>query len=394
MGKRERAVALAALGAVLLPAAAADARPLALGLADDLAFADSRPGPRNLAFRAARDAGARVARLTLDWAAVAPDGPAKPAGFDAGDPASPFYNWGYIEDAVRDATRNHLRVLLTVVRAPRWAEGARRPASARPGTWRPDPDELAAFLRAAARRFSGFYPDPKQPGDGLTTPGGSLPAVRWWQIWDEPNRPSALRPSGAAHYRLLLNAGAEALRAVSDENVVVAGGTAPRGAFGFWQNLLCLRGSCPARARFDAAAHHPTRGNGPIAARPLAQLAAQLRTARVRRTVTGRRSKPIWLTDLAWATPPLARRGVTLERQALNLRVSLRRAARLPDIQLVVWEGLQDQVTYLPGRFPTIASGLYGPSDRGIGAARPKPALRVFRSGVQSSAAWRGDLQR
>jgi hypothetical protein len=343
--------------ALLLPSSGAEARPPLLGLADDLAFTDFRPQPRGVAFRTARDTGVSVVRITLDWSAVAPEGRVKPAGFDAADPASPLYNWGYIEDAVRDAARFRLRVLLTVVRAPRWA-----------GSRNPDPGELAAFLRAAARRFSGFYPDPKQPGDGLTVPGAALPAVHLWQVWDEPNRTSSLRPAGAVHYRDLLNAGAGALRAVSDDTVVVAGGTDARGAAGFWRGL---RG-----ASFDVAAHHPVSGRGPIAARPLSRIARQLR------------GKPLWLTDVAWATPPLARHGVGLQQQALNLRISMRRAVSVPAVRLLAWEGLRDRPTYMPGRFPTIASGLY--TRRG----RPKPVLRVFSPRLPSSAAWLWEFQR
>jgi hypothetical protein len=352
-----RAVALAVVAAVLLPTSGAAARPPLLGIADDLAFADFRSGPRKAAFRAARDTGASVVRLTLDWSAVAPEGRTKPVGLDAADPASPLYNWGYIEDAVRDAARYRLRVLLTVVRAPRWA-----------GRRSPDPGELAAVLRAAARRFSGFYPDPKRLGDGLTRPGAALPAVHLWQVWDEPNRTSSLRPSGPAHYRALLNAGGDALREVSDDNVVAAGGTGARGAAGFWRGL---RG-----VRFDVAVHHPVSGRGPIATRPLERLARQLH------------GKPIWLTDVAWATPPLAPHGVGLERQALNLRISLRRAASVPAVRLVAWEGLRDRRTYVPRRFPTIASGLYKRS------GRPKPVLRVFSPGLPSSATWLRELQR
>jgi hypothetical protein len=352
-----RALALAGLSAALLPTSGADARPPMLGLADDLAFADFRAQPRRVAFRTAGEAGASVVRITLDWSAVAPEGRSKPDGFDAADPASPLYNWGYIEDAVRDAARYRLRVLLTVVRAPRWA-----------GRRSPEPGELAAFLRAAARRFSGFYPDPKRPGDGLTTPGAALPAVHLWQVWDEPNRSSSLRPGGPTHYRTLLNAGAQALRAVSDDNVVVAGGTGARGAARFWRRL---RG-----ARFDVAAHHPVSGRGPIATRPLRVIARQLG------------GKPLWLTDLSWATPPLAPHGVGLERQALNLRISMRRAASVPAVRLVAWEGLRDRRTYVPGRFPTIASGLYRRS------GRPKPVLRVFSPRLASSASWLREYQR
>ena len=141
-------------------------------LSDDLAFTDSSPEPRALAFATARRAGARVVRITLDWSRVAPDGSVKPPGFRAADPADPGYRWGYVEDAVRDAAARHLRVLLVIDRAPAWA-----------GERKPDPGELGAFARAAARRFSGFYPDPKNSGNGLTSiwqvapPGSLLAAV-------------------------------------------------------------------------------------------------------------------------------------------------------------------------------------------------------------------------
>ena len=131
-------------------------------LSDDLAFTDSSPEPRALAFATARRAGARVVRITLDWSRVAPEGSVKPPGFRAADPADPGYRWGYVEDAVRDAAARHLRVLLVIDRAPAWA-----------GERKPDPGELGAFARAAARRFSGFYPDPKDSGNGLT---------RSWQV--------------------------------------------------------------------------------------------------------------------------------------------------------------------------------------------------------------------
>ena len=342
-----------------------------LGLADDLAFADSRPAPRLEAFRTARrlaressaslSTGRGRAAWRLETRRLRPLGPRLAAlrvGLYRGRRA------GRCTDPPARDTHGRAR--------PALGRGRCAPPGAAPGVWKPDPDEFAAFVRAAARRFSGFYPDPKGPGDGLTTPGASLPQVRGWQLWDEPNRTSSLRPASPAQYRRLLNAGAAAVRQVSDENLVVAGGTAAAGALGFWRRLLCrgLR-ACTAPARFDVLAHQPVRGGGPIVHGPLVQLARALRHA-------GRLRARIWLTDLGWDTPPLAPGGVTPHRAARNLRISLRRAAAVPEVRLVVWEGLQDRPTYLPDRFPTVASGLYELSED-VRSARPKPALRVFR---------------
>jgi hypothetical protein len=346
-------------------------------LADDLAFTDSSPAPRALAFATARRAGARVVRITLDWSLVAPEGAAKPAGFDAADPSAPGYRWGYIEDAVRDAARARLRVVLVVSRAPAWAEGPGRPSDAPPGAWQPDPAELGAFVRAAARRFSGFYPDPKDAGDGLTTPGRSLPRVRLWQLWEAPNGGATLRPiEGAAdHYREMLNAASSALRRVSGGNVLVTGGTTDDGAIAplaFWRRLLCLSPACPRKPHFNVAAHDPLSRRAP-GARPHAGQFGIIRLGRLRHLA----GKPVWVTSTGWETPPVNPRGVPPATQARYLSEAIYRADRAR-VALVAWNGLQDRASYL-SNFPSIASGLFFNRANDLTRDAPKPALRAYR---------------
>src|SRR5205085_6691381 len=92
---------------------------------------------------------------------------------------------------------------------------------------------FASFATAAARRYSGHFPDPLHPG-------ATLPAVRYWQAWNEPNLDHYLSPhwtkSGAQYiptspsiHRLLLNAFHGAVKGVSQSNLVVTAGTAPYG---------------------------------------------------------------------------------------------------------------------------------------------------------------------
>jgi hypothetical protein len=362
-------LAMLSLASIELVTVAAGAATPVRGLSDDLAFTDSRPGPRALAFETARRARARVVRITLDWSLVAPAGDVKPTGFDAADPADPAYRWGYIEDAVRDARRARLRVVLVIVRAPRWAEGPGRPAGAPPGSWRPDPAELGAFVRAAGRRFSGFFPDPKAPGDGLTGRGGSLPRVRFWQIWNHPNTAASLRPVDTAveHYRRMLRSASNAVKRVAEDNAVVAGAPSPARASGplaFWRRLL----SQP--ARFDVAAQRASassRGAGTV---------AQLRMLRRLVAREGGR-EPVWLTDLGWETPPEDPRGVSPARQARLLTEALFMADRAR-VALVVWNGLQDRASHLPG-FPSIASGLFFNYENDLARDPAKPALGAYR---------------
>lgn len=370
MHRSARGVALvAACLAAATGAVDASAKTPVRALADDLAFTDSNAGARALAFATARAAGARRIRITLDWSRVAPEGPTKPPGFVAADPADPAYRWGYVEDAVRDAALTRLGVVLVVDRAPEWA-----------GAWNPDPRELGAFVRAAARRFSGFYPDPKDTGNGLTTPGKSLPRVRFWQLWDEPNSGTTLQPAdGAAdHYRQMLNASFNALRRVSGRNRLVTGATNDDGAIAplaFWRRLLCAasQSPCPGRARFDIAAHEHLAPGAPGARRPAAGRFGMLRLGRLRRLV----DKPLWVTRVGWDTPPQNPQGVTPETQARYLSKALYLADRA-GAGLIAWNGLQDRATYLPG-FPSIASGLFFNVDNDLSRDPAKPARQAFR---------------
>jgi hypothetical protein len=342
-----RSTALAALGAALLGLGAggpAGASTPIRALSDDLAFIDSRPSERAAAFREARRVGARVVRITLDWSLVAPNGEAKPLDFDSARPSDRAYRWGYVDDAVRDAAAHHLDVLLVVVRAPAWAQMLGGP----------DPAELGHFVRAAARRYSGFYPDPKDSGDGLTQKGSSLPAVRLWQVWDRANL-----GFGTRLYRRMLRASAAALNRVDGSNVVVAGGTTPQRVGRFWRGL---RG-----AQFDIAAH-----------------SSLSRLRPVRRNV----GRPLWVTDIGRDTRPWSLGGVSRSQQARFLIRALYLADRVR-AALFCWKGLQDRNTYLPN-FPSIASGLiFNVSDE-VRRDPAKPAWRAFHFPflVRESRAW------
>ena len=371
-----RALVLALL--VLVLSASAQAGGPQLGLFDDPAFNDYRKAQRRLALDRARDAGARWIRFTVDWSLVAPEGPAKPEDFKAANPFEPRYSWGYVEDFVRDARRRRLRVILTVVRAPEWARTADGP----------DPRELAAFLEAATQRFSGFFPDPKSRGDSLSGEGRALPAVRRWQIWDEPN--GRATPVEARHYRRMLIAGVRRIEAADDSNVAVTAGTAAGSAArvsarAYWRRVLCLTKSldrapaCQGRLLFDAAAHHPVARNArPRAVRGLRALDRLLARAQALGTLAGSRPKPIWLTSIGWTTRPVDRHGVSRRAQAARLTAALHRL-RMRSVP-VIWRGLRDTEKGRPPAFPPIASGLWARRDyRDLRRDRPKPAARAFR---------------
>lgn len=317
-----------------LAGSAQAARDLITGF-DDGPYASANPAERSLWLDRALEARAGMIRVTVPWAIVAANPPANPA-----DPGDPAYEFSGVDLVVRDARARGLDVLLMALGAPPWAEGANRPASASPGTWMPQAPAFGAFGRALATRYSGRFPDPL---------GGTLPAVRSYQAWNEPNLSDYLTPqyqgglpASPGIYREMLNAFDAGVKAAAPANLVVSGGTAPYGdapggarmrPLTFLRSLLCVknrkklrRAPCPVKPRFDVLAHHPINtSGGPLrsaihpddAATPdLPQVRRVLRASE-RRVGLERRPHQLWVTELWWNTnPPNPIRGVNPGRQA------------------------------------------------------------------------------
>ena len=170
--------------------------------------------------------GVRALRLTLVWAAVAPDaGNATRPAFDATDPNA--YDWGGYGRLVDAAHARGWRVLITFsAPAPKWATAARTDQVTRPSA-----PEFGAFATAAGRRF----------GD----------AVDAWGTWNEPNHPRFLKPqyvkgkpAAPALYRGLHLAAVRGLEAAGQTKDTMLGGeTAPGGD----RKTICSAAAVPAR---------------------------------------------------------------------------------------------------------------------------------------------------
>jgi hypothetical protein len=384
-------ICAAALCASILAAPALAERGFETGLYEP-DYTSSDASTQTLAFDRSAQARAGFTLIAVDWSSVAPN--SKPLGFVPSNPGDTNYKWGPIDAAVRDASARGLRVLLTVTRAPSWAEGPGRPSpdEAPPGTWRPDPGELGDFTRAIATRYSGHF--------------AGLPAVRYWQLWAEPNLAVNLGPQfdgntpvGFNVYRPMLNAFYTNLKAVSPQNQVMTGGTAPYGnltpasgltyqrmqPLDFWRGLLCLRigkkgkkhragklirvaGCTP--PRFDIAAHHPINVGSPTRHALNADDASTPDIGKVRRVIrAGVGKRPIWATEIWWNSNPPSR-GVSLKTQARYLSQSfyVLWKQRVP---VTFWFELRDLQPN--GIDPIPTSGLL------FRDGRPKPAFQAFR---------------
>jgi hypothetical protein len=338
-----------------------------------------------LTFGMVRAAGARVAKVNVDWSSVAPGGTVKPEGFDPANPAEPRYRWGGVDRAVRLAHASGIEPFIAISETPLWAE---RSSGGRPGTNQPDPIELAHFAGAAARRYSGGF--------------AGLPRVRIWEVWNEPNASFFLFPQregerllSPAHYRLMVNELAAAVRSVNPENLVVAGALFPFtidrptghsiGPLRFMRELLCLTSElrpapgCGEPVRFDIWSHHPYTSGGPVhrAGNPdsislgdLPRMRSVLRAAVRAGRVESRGRVHFWATEFSWDSSPPDPKGVPVNLQARWVAEALYRMWR-SGVSLVSWFRLRDGPD---GR----QSGLYFHCET-IACAQPKPALAAFR---------------
>jgi hypothetical protein len=341
-------VALTLLAAALLVAApdsgATGGKRLDIGFADYL-YGDAASSEHELDLT--DGVNADVIRVNMYWSGVATSQPADPR-----DPADPAYDWTQYDRAIVGATQHGFDVDLTVFSAPPWAEGPNRPSldQARAGVWRPDPDKYGDFAHAVALRYSGGYAPPGGVLPPLTA-GDELPAVKYFEAWNEPNLSTYIQPQwdgkrnvSSDIYASLLNSFYAEVKAVDPNAQVVSGGTAPYGdppggpnrtqPLRFYQELLCLtpkdkRTSCPngEKSKFDIIAHHPINredsprthaiNRGDIEIADFGELTKLLRKAeRLGTTGTGGKHG-LWANEVWWQTdPPDKAEGVSLKTHA------------------------------------------------------------------------------
>lgn len=382
--------AAAALAILALSPAASAARQMGLGLFD---YPYPTSQAHSLWLDRSWDAGARLVQVDVNWAEIAPL--QRTPGFDPADPADPGYRFATLDSIVRDEAAKGFQTAFFVIGAPTWAERPNRPgtADAAEGSWRPDAGEYGQFMQALAKRYSGTYAPP-------LAGGASLPRVRYYRVWNEPNLNTYLNPQWAGTrpvapnvYRGLLNAAYDGIKAVDRSDVVIAGGLAPYGdqpgedrmrPITFLRRLFCLKSKrdqrapgCRRPARFDVIAHNPINQYAPwrpagnpldVTTPDLGRIRSLLRAGRRLGTIQPRRPKPLWVSEFWWATRPPSPTGVPAIKQAHWLEYALYLFWK-QGVKEAIWLGISDPE---PGS-DIVALGLYT-SD-----GRPKPALKAFR---------------
>jgi hypothetical protein len=345
----------------LVPAAAAGPR-LYVGFSDDAAFRWSLNRQSNLDLAARH--GATIVRVLVEWAKVAPRRPRQPL-----DPFSPAYRLDDLDELVRNAHERGLAVLLTIWGTPAWANGGRREAVAPRGM-----SDLRAFAHAVAARYSGRYP--------------SLPFVRFFAAWNEPNSGLFLSPqfdsAGRAvaprTYAAIVSAIDAGVKSASPQALVAAGETAARGrdrpVVGVHDSespgrFAQLVAAAAPRLAFDAWAHHPypaselQRPEAPqrwpdVGLSSLGRFSSQLARWFHRRQVR------LWVTEYGYRSSPQVSDAAAGLLQAAYLGRAVMLARAQPTVDMFIWFRFRDA----PGE---LSSG--GLLDQ---AGRPKPALASF----------------
>ncbi|MGD0167873.1 MAG: cellulase family glycosylhydrolase [Gaiellaceae bacterium] len=348
-------------------------------------------------------AGATIVRIPVLWAGVAPTGATLPTGFNPRDPADPMYRWAYYDNEVKAVSDAGLQPMLSIYDAPTWAQGSGG-VSYLTGSYKPSATALADFSTAIAERYSGSFE--------------SLPKVKYWEVWNEPNLNGFLspqtvkgKPFAPGWYRSMLNAASNAYHAVDPRNVVIAGDTAPFGGspgvektrtmpLFFMERVLCIgekrvrnkrtrvlrtvyRSTCKSRSKFDVWAHHPYTEGGPtvkarihgdVSLGDMNEMRMALNKAISANHVGSAQRVRLWVTEFSWDTAPADPKGVPLQMHARWVAQCLYQMWKT-GVSLVAWLQIRD----LPFPESYYQSGLYSAGPSGINSDKPKPGLRAFR---------------
>jgi hypothetical protein len=343
------------------------------------------------AFRDVRRTGSTIALSPLRWNVIAPAD--QPAIWNPEDPADPHYDWEFFDIWVRHAVAAGLTPVFQVRGAPRWAQGCNPTGEA---ICDPDPAALAAFTRAAVRRYSGGF--------------GNLPRVRYWQALNEPNLSLFFEPQYEGDkmvspylYRVLLNTFTAAVKSVVPSNIVLAAGLGPIAVKGytigptaFLKKMLCmggtnrrprpLPGGC-VTADADIFDVHPYTTGGPthkggpndVELGDLPKLQRLIRAANRAGRINSRyKVPPLWATEFGWDSKPPDPGGLPMRIEKQWVPEALHLAWQA-GVETFMWYSLAD---FPPEpRVPfneTLQTGLYFYAAN-VANEKPKPFMQGYR---------------
>jgi len=348
VSKRILGVVAATCVAVVIASPSASAKPhMLVGLLDQ----GSTFYYPETAFPTLKKLRAQVVRVDLYWGGndLAVD---KKRPVDAADPNDPAYNWELYDRLATNAAKVNVKLLFTIWGTPKWANGGK------PGRYAPkNYADLRKFATAAAKRYSGTT---VSDATGLT-----IPAVRLWTAWNEPNQRFQLMPQykrvggktvlqSAIDYAKICTAVYTGVHSTLLKGEKVACGVTapggndnPRGSRGTPTPLTFMAAVKKAGLKkFDAWAHNPYGGpRDTPTTKPHARGTVTLGNIDTLITQLTKFWGPrrVWLTEYAYQTnPPDKAFGVSYAKQALYLKQAFAIARKNPRIDMMLWFQLKD----------------------------------------------------
>lgn len=260
-------------------------------------------GPGTISQRAAKldRLGLDVVRVTLNW--------------HLAEPSEDDYNWSRADRLLGALRARGLRPVVTLWGTPGWANGG-----ASPNVAPLRGEDFQRFAQAAAERY-GY--------------------VTSWIMWNEPNKPTWLKPASARTYvQKILNPGYRGIKTANRRARVAGGVTGPRAGRGGISPVDFIRFMDRAGARLDAYAHHPypvfpgdTPFVGGCSCKTLTMASLERLIGFVNQAFPQAR---IWLTEYAYQTNPPDRFGVSHADQARFVGEAARRVYLAPKVDMLI----------------------------------------------------------
>ena len=294
------------------------------------------------------DTGATTTRVDILWNSVAKARPANPA-----DPADPAYDFARIDLIMQGLAERGITPIVSVYSTPAWSSGGQVDAIGGPiNRLAPDPADYGDFMAAVATRYSGTFAGPA---------GETLPEVRHFEIWNEPNLNGFLQvPGGDAAARIDTYAAMDAaaypaIKSANPDAVVIVGVGGPRSSTtptGVGA-IEWLRGLREKDIQLDAYSQHVYPAAAPTVDTQVVPSWSSI--GRVLEELDAWRATPaipLYITEAGYTTAltPYRNTKVTEDQQAEYLtQIFSLPQLRTDRIATVVWFNLQDNASWPAG---------------------------------------------
>ena len=316
---------------VAAPPAAVPAQPPSFGLNSHLATRYPDPSTMDVPAALVSELGVSWVREDFHWHRVQP----RPDGWD----------WTFSDAAMRALLSREISVLGVLGPSVGWATPFSGDTPNDVSYYPPNPDAFVEYVRGVVTRYRRY--------------------VHHWEIWNEPDHAIFWRPApDAAAYADMLIRAAQTIRAIDPDAQILIGGVNP-----FDTTFLRSVAEYGAWDSFDIIAIHPyvdpyspEDGNLAAAADGVRALAQQYG------------QKPIWVTELGWASGPG-------DRDAVGRSDEQEQASFLVRAMLALWESGVERVFWYS--FKDDPGNPYGLIRVGSGRtdyAPRKPAFEALRT--------------